>query len=652
MISSAPQKTSRWEFRSIPISVTILILWLAAGLRFYQLDKQSFWNDEGNSARLSERSLDLIIEGTASDIHPPLYYILLRGWRELLGEHEFGLRSFSAFTGLLTVAAVFALARQFLTKSNSWPRAVWLVSLAGFLAAVNPALIYYSRETRMYAQLALLAALSTIILWRWLNAEQRWPWTLAYLFLVASGLYTHYFFPAVLIFQFLIILFWAWNYFINIMFSPFEVKSSISVISTMLSWVGMMVVVFLLYAPWLPIFFQQTGGRMGQRGSILEFAWASIRWLAFGETIAAGELVWPTAAVILLAVWAIFSTRRRSVVPLLGALVPVAAMYVTGATLPAFFKFLLAGVPFFVLLLAGSIVESDWQRIRPQKLWLVPPILLLLVLGGTAVSLNNLYRNPAFARADYRGMVARIAADDHTNIGIILNAPNQWEVFTYYHRQGAPVYPLPKGQPDPSIIEPQLNEIIQKHDRLYVLYWGENQRDPQGVIEKWLDAHTFKASEEWVGDVRFVIYAVPDEAAQMMETATSLNFGDRITLNGFTLNSQNLQAGDILQVTLFWEAQAKINQRYKVFLHLLDDQGHLIAQHDGEPGGGNIPTLDWQPGETIVDNHGLLLPIDLSPGTYHLVLGLYDIADPNLRLPVISPNQTQDFWEVGTITVE
>ena len=101
----------------------------------------------------------MIIEGTASDIHPPLYYILLRGWREFLGDSEFGLRSFSAFAGILTVAATIALGRLFfhtragppIGRSDPNP-------CCAFLAAVNPALVYYSQETRMYSLLGLLTA--------------------------------------------------------------------------------------------------------------------------------------------------------------------------------------------------------------------------------------------------------------------------------------------------------------------------------------------------------------------------------------------------------------------------------------------------------------------------------------------------------------
>ena len=119
----------------------LLILWLAFGLRFYRLEAQSFWNDEGNSARLSERSLALIIEGTASDVHPPLYYVLLRGWRELVGKGEFGLRSLSALAGVLVVAVTMGIGRQ-LSIVNcqllivNCRNGYWLVGLVGVLTAV------------------------------------------------------------------------------------------------------------------------------------------------------------------------------------------------------------------------------------------------------------------------------------------------------------------------------------------------------------------------------------------------------------------------------------------------------------------------------------------------------------------------------------
>ncbi len=640
-----------WLARLVPLAITLLILWMATGLRFYQIDSQSFWNDEGNSARLSERSLELIIEGTASDIHPPLYYVLLRGWRELLGEHEFGLRSFSAFSGILTVAALLALARQLLVKNRGEKWMIALVFLATFLAAINPALVYYSRETRMYALLALLSALSTLVLWRWMTVDRHLSLAIAYIVLVTAGLYTHYFFPAIIILHSIIVLIWVLNYLRMVVFSPIQLNSDFSVWKTLLQYAGMLLLMFLLYLPWLPIFIRQTGGRPGVRESFPVFLWDSGRWLAFGETVADGDLVWAAAAVFLLAGWAVFAGRWRSLIPLSGIIVPLAMLYISGATQPAFFKFLLSAVPFFCLLLGG--VWMGPQMTNQRKMWfIIPTLLLLLMFGGTVVSLNNLYNDPTFFRADYRGMAARIAAENHPNAGIILNAPNQWEVFTYYHQEGAPVYPLPKGQPDPGILEPQLAEIGQKHDRIYAIFWGEDQRDPQRVVEGWLDRNSFKASEEWISDVRFVVYAVPETAAQEMEHSAEVIFGDAIVLNGYTLRDERLQAGDIAQVTLFWQAVGDIENRYKVFLHLVDQSGNLIAQRDGEPGGGTAITTEWQPGEVAIDNHGLLIPINIPPGEYQLIMGLYDISDPADRLSVTLRGSEQDYWQLGTLVIE
>ena len=205
------------DTRRLP-AAAVFVLLLATFTRFHLLEAQSFWNDEGNSARLSERSIPAIIEGTASDIHPPLYYLALRGWRELLGETEFGLRSLSAFAGVLVVAVVVAIGRRTTdhrrqttdddSQVTSALRGLSSVArgpsaaIAGLLAALSPVLVYYSQETRMYALLALLAALSAWVLLVWLGGVRR-PllWMIAYTLLLAAGLYTHYFFPAVVVAQ-------------------------------------------------------------------------------------------------------------------------------------------------------------------------------------------------------------------------------------------------------------------------------------------------------------------------------------------------------------------------------------------------------------------------------------------------------------------
>ena len=625
----------------------IAILLLATGLRFYKLDAQSFWNDEGNSARLSERSPELILEGTASDIHPPLYYLLLRGWRELLGESEFGLRSFSVFVGILTVAAVPPLASLFFKGSN-----VVSILLAAFFAALNPALIYYSQETRMYALLALLAALTTAAFYRWLVGGGL-KWVIAFILLSTAGMYTHYFYPSVLIFQSLI-LGLVWLKIIQpLPISRAELNQHLRLSKKIGQWLGMMAVLFILYLPWLPVFIRQAGGRDGMRSSLTSFVWDSLRWVSFGETIQNGELLWPVLAVILLIIWGIVIGRRESIIPLLGLGIPILFMFAAGTTEPTFFKFLLVAVPFFALLISRGFDNPDQDPGKKRFLWFaIPSLLLIFFLMGTAVSLNNLYNNPAFARADYRQMAARINREGYPNAGIILNAPNQWEVFTYYHQAGAPVYPLPLGQPDPAILEPQLADISAKHDRIYGIFWGEQQRDPQNIVENWLDNHAFKTSEEWIGEVRFVVYTVPQEPPTAMQTSLGLLFGEFIELEGYSLKDTVLKPGELIQITLYWNTAEPLDKRYKVFLHLLDENGQLIAQRDDEPVGGQRPMVSWLPGEQIIDNYGLVIPEDLPSGQYDLLVGLYEIEDPGSRLLVQTEDQQKDFHILTSITVD
>ena len=93
-------------------ALSILIVFLAAVLRFHNLGAQSFWNDEGSSYVQATRSFADIAANAARDIHPPGYYWLLALWRGFVGDSEFALRSLSAFASVLTVAFTYALGKR------------------------------------------------------------------------------------------------------------------------------------------------------------------------------------------------------------------------------------------------------------------------------------------------------------------------------------------------------------------------------------------------------------------------------------------------------------------------------------------------------------------------------------------------------------
>ena len=108
--------------------------------------------------------------------------------------------------------------------------------------------------------------------------------------------------------------------------------------------------------------------------------------------------------------------------------------------------------------------------------------------------------------------------------------------------------------------------------------------------------------------------------------------GETLVLHEFAVWPLTAAPGDIIQVRLIWSADAATTRPYKVFLHLLDAAGTVVAQRDGEPAGGSRPTTGWPAGEQITDNHGLALPLGLPAGDYSLRLGLYDAFEPEVRL--------------------
>ena len=122
---------------------------LAVALRFYRIDGQSLWSDEGTSVVLALRDLGAITRGAALDIHPPLYYYLLHFWMTAFGSGEIAVRALSALLGAATVWLTWLLGRRLFSAP---------VGLAAaLLLALSPLHVQYSQETRMYVLATLLA---------------------------------------------------------------------------------------------------------------------------------------------------------------------------------------------------------------------------------------------------------------------------------------------------------------------------------------------------------------------------------------------------------------------------------------------------------------------------------------------------------------
>jgi 4-amino-4-deoxy-L-arabinose transferase-like glycosyltransferase len=142
--------------RKIP--AWLWLVGLASVLRLINLGAESLWYDEAFTAWIARLEWRQLWPALRGDTHPPLWYIIEWANVRILGDSEFALRVPSALFGVLIVLLVWRIA----VRLHFQPKTA---VLAGVLAAVLPAGLYYSQEARMYALLTccvLWAALAAI----------------------------------------------------------------------------------------------------------------------------------------------------------------------------------------------------------------------------------------------------------------------------------------------------------------------------------------------------------------------------------------------------------------------------------------------------------------------------------------------------------
>ena len=205
---------------------------LAMAVRFYGLTASAIWGDEGSSLLLAEYSLEDLWFHAAHDVHPPLYFFMLRGWIELFGDSIFSLRSMSAIPGVVAVGLGVWLTRLIATRRAS--------VLAGILLALLPTAVRYSQEVRMYSLLGVWLLAATLALVYWVRQPERKRYLVVYALLMTAAFYTHYFTALC------VLVHWTWLVLLRL---P---RAGGLRLVTRPGWWLANVAIVLLYLPWLP----------------------------------------------------------------------------------------------------------------------------------------------------------------------------------------------------------------------------------------------------------------------------------------------------------------------------------------------------------------------------------------------------------------
>jgi 4-amino-4-deoxy-L-arabinose transferase-like glycosyltransferase len=101
--------------------------------------------------------------------------------------------------------------------------------------------------------------------------------------------------------------------------------------------------------------------------------------------------------------------------------------------------------------------------------------------------------------------------------------------------------------------------------------------------------------------------------------------------------------GSTVPINLTWAATGTPSLDYTVFVQLLDSSREQVAGADAPPVNNFFPTTLWQADDHIDDQHQLTIPANLPPGSYPLLIGLYD---PESGARLLRQDKPMDFIEL------
>lgn len=541
------------------------ILLLAFALRLWGLDQHNIWWDEGLSAWAARLPVPRILDWTAHDVHPPLHFLIQRGWWLLAGEGEWAMRFISALAGALAVAAVYPLAAALGGKR------------AGLLAALFLALsafaVTWSQELRMYVWGSLWASLALYGALAWWKTR-RVRWLLLYVAAAAAGLWTLYLFVAVLLVANLAFLVYGWR--------VYHARNLTGLQDLTGFWIAAQLAVLALFAPWLAYALP----RMMSWSSAEPYAPAFFARL-YATVLATGVAenidpwLLPTLIVfaLLVAGVAALLTQRKS--PLQAAGLTMLAL---GVLLPAAMVYALTALPgrqfyvprlaprYFLPLAATFYALLGWGLVALGRRTRIVTVAGAGIVAAVGVAGLLALLPGRVATDQYVSLVHTLQARELSGDAVLLYPDEDWPLF-------AARYPgrwekVPAGMSlTPENADALLTPVWQAADGLWVVMTPRAQEsDPEGLARGWLDARA-QAVRHWdFGETKLSLYARTAERAEWIDELGLAFFG--VANGDFLAGSfhkgafvplRRYATGDALRITVYWlnrpEDEVKVELR-------------------------------------------------------------------------------------------
>ncbi len=601
----------------------------------------------------------------------PLSIYLVAGAFALLGETIFNIRLVSALVGIITVPALYLLAGELFRSEEGSPASLPLLS--AFSLAILYWHIHFSRVGIEPILLPLFAVLSSYFLWRGFRTGRLSSFALSGIFLGGS-LYTY---RAARLLPFLFLLTVAYL----AIAKRGEFKRCIPGL------VSLFLVAFLVFAPLGYYFLSHTHIFM-QRESDLGI---------FGQGLGS-ERPWATFVGNLGKSLALFSLRGdedpRNNLPGRPALDPFLSLaFIVGCGV-SIVRGKKPQYAFLLLWLGVMLLPTTLSEYAPhfrRAIGATPVLALLVALGLTR--LIGLLERLARRWGSRAGQTVQWLSVSFIAGGLLFSSLIAFrDYFLIWGPSNDLFYAFDVGLVDmahyikrlPSQERLYLSPVESDHPTLLFLLGDINTKSLDGregmvlpgderATTYLVITHEDEASLPLLrryfpqGDVAFesrdrngksyfVAYRVPRGGPVVNpQHPFSINL-EKVRFLGFDLSTDSPHRGDLLDLTLYWQALGEMKESYTVFTHLLGPYneatgGPLWAQDDSLPLRGSYPTTRWEKGEIVVDFYHIPIPPEAPAGEYEIEVGIYLLSTLE-RLPVLSPGGEGDRILLGRIWVE
>jgi hypothetical protein len=287
--------------------------------------------------------------------------------------------------------------------------------------------------------------------------------------------------------------------------------------------------------------------------------------------------------------------------------------------------------PLSLLAGAGVVQVIEWARgSRAQKVLAAALLVVALVIAvGWLYDLRYAITQRAYPQAGFAdeqriGLAAAALTDEDEPILVLANAglyhwAGREPATRFFH---LPAY-LPESDLWPEAeaeLLATLNEANLQALVISRLHLEDRMSDPlrNALQSHWQPVALFEYPYQ-----RGVFLFQPKDEAPGAETRPLAEFDAGIVLLDADMRPAG---GEAMEVKLWWTAASGAAGDWIVFVHLLDADGQLVAQHDGVPGVGFRPVSSWGTGEVVADAHWLKIPAGKLDIIDEVAVGLYDPA--------------------------